>query len=120
MTNQTELAGKQEQAKKKRTAALAAIKQNMRKRQLAERQKRTKQVQKLWIEQNTTQSESENEEVEVERQADKPKNDKPKQASRRNKKKRKPQKKTKLHPIPTNENVVVKGAKINPFISGTT
>ena len=115
MTNQAELAGKQEQAKQKQTAALAAIKQNMRKRQLAERQKRTKQVQKLWIKQNTTQSESENEEVEVERQADKPK-----QASRRNKKKRKPQKKTKLHPKPTNENVVVKGAKINPFISGTT
>ena len=57
------MAGTHEQVKKKQATALVTLKQMMRKRQLAECQKKTKQLQTQWIEQSTIRSESENEDI---------------------------------------------------------
>ena len=58
-TTQTNWREQTKQQKKKQTKALIILKQKTSKRQLAERHKRTKQLQNQTIEQNTIQSESE-------------------------------------------------------------
>ena len=63
-TDQAEMTGINDQARKNQTTALASLKQKMRKRLLVENSKRTKR-QKQWIEQNTIQTESEGENEEI-------------------------------------------------------